>query len=259
MTFINGLFAAAAIPDMGAAVWLGLTKGLTAGFQWDDGTALQYDNWDLGEPSDSDNGLHQDCVQAAANNGRWNDVDCFSQNYYLCKTIKHPPSTMAQGTTPYVAQRTTRVNPQTTRRPNVNPWTPPPRTQPRPVRTTRYVQRTTPRTWAPYTPYTQAPQRTGGPGYQPTASPLKQGGGSGSGDSGLSGGAVAGIVLGTLVIVGLAGAVAFLMRGRLTQASRQNNPNTGFDNALYSNTKQPTDSSAKGAVSFGFDADDIES
>lgn len=86
--------------------------------------------------------------------------------------------------------------------------------------------------------------------------------GSAAGGAGLSGGDVAGIVLGTLALVAVAGIAVFFLRGQLTLPSgRQllNGDSNGFDNALYSKTLESTDGSVKGSVSFGVDTNLSES
>jgi len=86
--------------------------------------------------------------------------------------------------------------------------------------------------------------------------------GSAAGGAGLSGGDVAGIVLGTLALVAVAGVAVFFLRGQLTLPSgRQllNGDSNGFDNALYSKALESTDGSVKGSVSFGVDTNLSES
>lgn len=86
--------------------------------------------------------------------------------------------------------------------------------------------------------------------------------GNAAGGAGLSGGDVAGIVLGTLALVAVAGVAVFFLRGQLILTSgRQplNSASNGFDNALYSKAPESTDGSVKGSVSFGVDTNQSES
>ncbi|KAL8575205.1 hypothetical protein ACOMHN_042326 [Nucella lapillus] len=91
--FLASLFSQAVQQgaDPSVNVWIGLSKGFSGGFSWADGSEVEYDNWDDGEPSDTDSGRHQDCVQADIASSKWNDVDCFDTNYYVCKMLQRVP------------------------------------------------------------------------------------------------------------------------------------------------------------------------
>ena len=52
-------------------VWIGLTTNRADGWQWSDGTAVQYTNWAKGEPSSDD----ENCVEMYKT-GEWNDARC---------------------------------------------------------------------------------------------------------------------------------------------------------------------------------------
>ncbi|XP_070175303.1 macrophage mannose receptor 1-like [Littorina saxatilis] len=246
MTFLSQLFMTTQGVDTTANVWLGLSKGLSDGFRWSDGTETEFDNWADGEPSDTDSGQHQDCVQAAISDGTWNDVDCFDANYYVCKALKESSTTLKQGTaqasavTPQPGQPATQPPGQPTVRTNPpdTPGLPPRRTNP------TYKQ-------PPHTNPPANPTQTVKPNDNPNNPQALHQSGSGGSD-GLSGGAVAGIVIGTLGVVAIAAVAVMLLRGgRLALPSlRRSGPlsgGNGFDNALYSKASDAT----KGSVSFG--------
>ncbi|KAF8794564.1 Macrophage mannose receptor 1 like protein [Argiope bruennichi] len=84
--------------------WIGL-ENLYRGslFQWVDDTALDYANWDVNEPSvsndDEDSELfytssyERTCVEISygrENMGKWNDVSCYQSNAYICQKFKDP-------------------------------------------------------------------------------------------------------------------------------------------------------------------------
>ncbi|XP_077993136.1 lymphocyte antigen 75-like [Glandiceps talaboti] len=90
-------------------IWIGLIEGYN-GFRWADGSPIQYTNWDIGEPSSS-----EECVAMSRLHGRWFDAHCSDYNYkgYVCKVPKEllvlfnlpvvptePPTTTSPRTTP---------------------------------------------------------------------------------------------------------------------------------------------------------------
>ncbi|XP_050405448.2 macrophage mannose receptor 1 [Patella vulgata] len=80
-------------------IWLGLYKVEKAGFQWTDNKPTLYLNWATGEPSDTDAKLHEDCVEMYTDSGLWNDLDCFTNRAFVCKTRKIFVSTTLVPTT----------------------------------------------------------------------------------------------------------------------------------------------------------------
>ena len=63
----------AGLPGWGA--WIGLQRTADGSFKWVDGTPLDYDAWNSGEPND--NGGREDCVAMYWNvGGKWNDAPC---------------------------------------------------------------------------------------------------------------------------------------------------------------------------------------
>lgn len=55
------------------------------GFQWKDGSPVSFLNWNKGEPSDAMNSTQEECVEMYTDNGKWNDVTCFTKRRYTCK------------------------------------------------------------------------------------------------------------------------------------------------------------------------------
>lgn len=73
----------------GRSVWIGLRKNDLGGYDWSDGTALDYTHWDNEEPSDSYRGTPENCGEMYTDQyAKWNDVDCHSRTGYVCKMSK---------------------------------------------------------------------------------------------------------------------------------------------------------------------------
>ncbi|GIY21763.1 c-type mannose receptor 2 [Caerostris extrusa] len=87
--------------------WIGLQNMFRGTlFQWVDDSALDYVNWDVNEPSisndDEDTDLYytssyeRSCVEinyGRDNMGKWNDVSCQQNNAYICQKQKDPSIT----------------------------------------------------------------------------------------------------------------------------------------------------------------------
>eukprot|EP00057_Strongylocentrotus_purpuratus_P029711 XP_011684185.1 PREDICTED: macrophage mannose receptor 1-like [Strongylocentrotus purpuratus] len=68
--------------------WTGLNdKSREGGFQWSDGVALVYLNWDSGEPNDFDSS--ENCGEMYFTGRGWNDLSCSATRSFLCKVPKH--------------------------------------------------------------------------------------------------------------------------------------------------------------------------
>lgn len=62
-------------------------QGVESEFQWSDGTAVQFTNWDAWQPDDWRK--YEDCANMRHyNDGRWNDQTCWSTLPYICKRPK---------------------------------------------------------------------------------------------------------------------------------------------------------------------------
>ena len=67
----------------GIDFWFGLQdQALEGAFGWDDGTALTYTNWRIGEPNNS--GGLEDCAEMEPT-GLWDDQDCVRPEAYVCE------------------------------------------------------------------------------------------------------------------------------------------------------------------------------
>ncbi len=66
------------------SLWIGLSDLRTEGtFVWADGTALDYNNWNAGEPNDAAGA--EDCAQISRGTGYWNDFDCTMALPFVCE------------------------------------------------------------------------------------------------------------------------------------------------------------------------------
>ena len=65
--------------------WIGMVwyKGSLV---WTDGSALDFENWELGEPNNWRG--TEDCVQVNTLSGNWNDKGCYHDYDYICMTSK---------------------------------------------------------------------------------------------------------------------------------------------------------------------------
>ena len=71
-----------------AGMWIGLNDVSAEGqFAWADGSTVDFENWQPGQPDDKDG--NEDCVQVPHPNdptaGRWDDDTCSVDKYFLCK------------------------------------------------------------------------------------------------------------------------------------------------------------------------------
>ncbi|XP_070535731.1 macrophage mannose receptor 1-like [Ptychodera flava] len=73
-------------------IWLGLVRTDLGGFEWVDGSPLDYTKWNEGEPNNYDN--IEDCVELYYYTKNWNDVSCYNSAGYICKRQKAYERTM---------------------------------------------------------------------------------------------------------------------------------------------------------------------
>ncbi|KAM9024791.1 macrophage mannose receptor 1-like isoform 1-T1 [Ara ararauna] len=72
--------------------WTGMYRNVDGEWLWLDNTAVNFVNWNAGEPSPQQN---EHCVEMYANSGYWNNFYCSSYRGYICKkpkTIEMPPA-----------------------------------------------------------------------------------------------------------------------------------------------------------------------
>ena len=72
----------------GRPLWIGLYQSPGGFYQWEDGSALDFQNWFPGEPTDEKTEL---CVEMRAQDMTWNDIDCAGrQLQFICEINKIP-------------------------------------------------------------------------------------------------------------------------------------------------------------------------
>ncbi|XP_021354593.1 macrophage mannose receptor 1-like isoform X2 [Mizuhopecten yessoensis] len=211
-------------------MWIGMNKGLSDGFTWTDGTAVSFVAWADGEPSDAKGSHNEECVEMYQSGGKWNDNNCFNNKGYICKTPAIVPTIAATAApVPPVSNNppvNTPFNPQNTPKP-VQPYSP---------ITQRPVQ--------PYSPTnpgrTQYPTMPPFLTYKPHSGHSQQQRATKTGNqsNGISGGAVAGIIIGVLVVLGIAAGSAIFIKSRNGGYQGRSDQAIGFDNALYSKSQQ---------------------
>ena len=62
-------------------IWIGGNMGAFE-YEWKDGSKFDYTNWNNGETNFDAKYL---AIEIDAGNCRWNDVNKFNDNYYICK------------------------------------------------------------------------------------------------------------------------------------------------------------------------------
>nr|XP_022336336.1 macrophage mannose receptor 1-like isoform X2 [Crassostrea virginica] len=187
-------------------IWIGMTKGFSDGFQWKDGSPVSFLNWNKGEPSDAMNSTQEECVEMYTDNGKWNDVTCFTKRRYTCKQAAQMSTTTFKITTGNLPPGTpgnpiffpTGTTPFPTNRYTPSKQTLPVITQPQAVGSV-----------------TAAPQQQAPPSNDP-----------------LSTGGLVGILLAVIIILGLFGfGIIYLKR---QQSPPPSSGVGGFENAMYS-------------------------
>ncbi|XP_021363194.1 uncharacterized protein LOC110456661, partial [Mizuhopecten yessoensis] len=212
------------------AFWIGLHKYASSGFQWADNSPIPFVYWEKGEPSGRDGqGNVEDCVVMQAWNGKWDDLDCGLKRGYVCQKNKVADHNIV--TIPSGAPNTSLASPTKAPTPTpsqqghstpkviVHRSTPRPQINP-PVHMSSNPAANTNPTRPRFTP---VPTGSYGPGVT-----QKQGASNRS--SGMGGGGIAGIVIGCLAVVVLAGVGVILWRRKQTSAP---GPGLGFDNTVY--------------------------
>ena len=54
------------------------------GWEWKDGSAADYFKWSEGEPNGAIG--TEECVEMYPWDGTWNDIDCYEDKGFICKT-----------------------------------------------------------------------------------------------------------------------------------------------------------------------------
>ena len=61
-------------------------------YTWSDGTTLNFIKWKVGEPSNiGTHGQIEQCVELDRDNATYNDISCFTNKGYVCKSPKGIP------------------------------------------------------------------------------------------------------------------------------------------------------------------------
>ena len=70
--------------------WIGLftTQNSGTNYFWVDDSAVDFTNWEEGEPNGNGAFGTELCIQAYAHNGKWNDASCTDRMAYICKIPK---------------------------------------------------------------------------------------------------------------------------------------------------------------------------
>ena len=73
-----------------ATSWIGLftTQNSGTNYFWVDNSAVDFINWEDGEPNGNGPNGYELCVQSYAHNGKWNDAACTDLMGYICKIPK---------------------------------------------------------------------------------------------------------------------------------------------------------------------------
>ncbi|XP_059828140.1 macrophage mannose receptor 1 [Hypanus sabinus] len=77
-------------------LWIGISKpGPNSGFVWSDGSPVEYEKWNAGEPNNY-RGI-ENCGEVGTHNLRWNDLHCEKLRDWICKikkgkTVKPEPT-----------------------------------------------------------------------------------------------------------------------------------------------------------------------
>ncbi|XP_053409086.1 macrophage mannose receptor 1-like [Mercenaria mercenaria] len=81
-------------PSYRPNVWIGLQQGGKGSYKWSDGSTMNFIKWKVGEPSNlGTHGQLEQCVELDRDNATYNDISCFTNRGYVCKSPKVMPST----------------------------------------------------------------------------------------------------------------------------------------------------------------------
>ncbi|KAJ8306911.1 hypothetical protein KUTeg_014995 [Tegillarca granosa] len=188
-----------------------LGMDLANGFTWSDNSPVNFLNWSPNEPSDPMNSTQEECVQMYRQSGKWNDVNCFSNSGYICKSPVVKPTTVGPKTQSPTTQKP--GNPQT----------------PRPQNT---------QTLATLTQYpTQVPKTT--PDPIPVVPNVQSYNGrqtqtqNNMNPNDLSGGAIAAILVAVVFVLVIVGLIVLYIKRRTENGLSGSAGVGGIDNTLY--------------------------
>ncbi|XP_006119560.2 macrophage mannose receptor 1-like isoform X1 [Pelodiscus sinensis] len=73
------------LEEKSSTFWTGMYRNVDGQWLWLDNSAVDFVNWNVGEPSSQQN---EHCVEMYANSGYWNNIYCSSYKGYVCKKPK---------------------------------------------------------------------------------------------------------------------------------------------------------------------------
>ncbi|KAM8967854.1 macrophage mannose receptor 1 isoform 2-T2 [Pelodytes ibericus] len=73
------------LSDREPSFWIGMYRNVEEKWLWLDNTAVDFVNWNDGEPSDQSS---EDCVEMFSNSGAWNNLYCSAYRGFICKIPK---------------------------------------------------------------------------------------------------------------------------------------------------------------------------
>ncbi|XP_060558401.1 macrophage mannose receptor 1-like [Ruditapes philippinarum] len=80
-------------PSYRPNVWVGLQQGGKGAYTWSDGTTVNFMKWKVGEPSNiGTHGQLEQCVELDRDTATYNDISCFTNKGYVCKSPKVMPT-----------------------------------------------------------------------------------------------------------------------------------------------------------------------
>ena len=68
---------------VGTNGWIGMNNRKQKSlYEWTDGTPIEYDFWNSGQPDDA---AEEHCFVMTQSSGRWNNENCMGQNVFVCE------------------------------------------------------------------------------------------------------------------------------------------------------------------------------
>ncbi|KAL4229236.1 hypothetical protein ACF0H5_012275 [Mactra antiquata] len=221
LSFVVGLVRQAKTPNpqYRPNAWVGLSQGGQGSYKWSDSTAIDFMKWRVGEPSKlGTHGQVEQCVELDRDNATFNDISCFSNRGYVCKS---PVVTSTPAQTPGGSSSIGKpTNPETF--PTFK------------ITSTGGVLTGQGSTDLPYITYPNGQIVTDSSGNPVTAKQLSQNQQVNQSTKGLSNGGIAGVVIGCVIVIVLVAAILiYLRRSGQIKLPPVKDESLGFDNALY--------------------------
>lgn len=74
------------LKDIAVPLHIGFERNRRGSFGWTDGSPIDFDNWDSGQP----NSIDEQCAVMQTNTGKWKDIYCSARHGYICSVLKVP-------------------------------------------------------------------------------------------------------------------------------------------------------------------------